>query len=113
MIGKANIVWPGLNAPIIKGRELVERQKLPEDPEREEKLIKIRSEMGQFRQLRLSPIERGWTGAKMPGRSIGPPTPVGEGDTFLLMFYFIIYFNRDLQNINSELRINVLILVVI
>lgn len=95
MTGKANIVWPGLNAPIIKGRELVERQKLPEDPEREEKLIKIRSEMGQFRQLRLSPIERGWTGAKMPGRSIGPPIAVGEeGDTLLLIFNSKMFLSR-------------------
>uniref|UniRef100_A0A1B6KYM6 Small ribosomal subunit protein uS5m n=1 Tax=Graphocephala atropunctata TaxID=36148 RepID=A0A1B6KYM6_9HEMI len=77
-IGKANILWPGLNAPVIRGKELVQRQKLPEDPEREAKLIKIRSEMGVFRPLKLSPIERGWSGAKMPGRSVGPPDPVGE-----------------------------------
>ena len=31
--GKANIQWPGLNAPIIRGRELVQQQKLPEDPD--------------------------------------------------------------------------------
>lgn len=33
-VGKANIVWPGLNAPIIRGKELVTQQKLPEDPDR-------------------------------------------------------------------------------
>lgn len=78
-VGKANIVWPGLSAPIIRGRELIQQQKLPEDPEREAKLIKLRDEMGTFRYMKLSPIERGWTGAKMPGRSIGPPDPIGEG----------------------------------
>lgn len=31
--GKANIVWPGLNAPVIRGAELVKQEKLPEDPE--------------------------------------------------------------------------------
>lgn len=33
-IGKANIQWPGLSAPIIRGRELVQQQQLPEDTER-------------------------------------------------------------------------------
>ncbi|XP_071454014.1 small ribosomal subunit protein uS5m [Hetaerina americana] len=80
-VGKANIVWPGLNAPILRGRELVQQQKLPEDTEREQKLFQMRNEMGVFRSLKLSPIERGWSGTKMPGRSIGPPDPIG-GDTF-------------------------------
>ncbi|XP_066994973.2 small ribosomal subunit protein uS5m [Anabrus simplex] len=80
-VGRANIVWPGLSAPVLRGRELIQQQKLPEDPEHMKKLIKIRDEMGNFRPLRLNPIERGWSGAKLPGRSIGPPDPVGE-DTF-------------------------------
>lgn len=54
-----------------------------------DKLIKLRDSMTKFRRLRLSPIERGWSGAKMPGRSIGPPDPVGEGiETMLLYFLF-------------------------
>lgn len=32
-VGKTNMLWPGLNSPIIRGRELVKQQKLPEDPE--------------------------------------------------------------------------------
>lgn len=78
-VGKVNMVWPGLTAPVIRGKELVEQQRLPDDPEREKKLIEIRSKMGGHRRMKLSPIERGWTGAKLPGRSIGPPDPVGEG----------------------------------
>ncbi|CAH1961515.1 unnamed protein product [Acanthoscelides obtectus] len=81
-IGKANILWPGLSSPIIRGKELVEQQKLPEDPEREKKLIQLRDQMGTFKHAKLSPIERGWSGAKMPGRSIGPPDPIGEGEKF-------------------------------
>ncbi|CAH1117207.1 unnamed protein product [Phaedon cochleariae] len=80
-IGKANIVWPGLSAPIIRGKELVRQEQLPEDPEREKKLIQLRDKMGTFKHQKLSPIERGWSGSKMPGRSIGPPDPVGE-ETF-------------------------------
>lgn len=34
--------------------------------------------MGTHRFAKLSPTERGWSGAKMSGRSIGPPDPVGE-----------------------------------
>jgi len=77
-IGKTNIVWPGLNAPVLQGKELVERRELPTDPDREAKLIKMRDSMGQFRPLLLSPLERGWSGTKMHGRSVGPPDPIGE-----------------------------------
>lgn len=31
--GRVNMLWPGLNAPVIRGRELVQQQKLPADPE--------------------------------------------------------------------------------
>ncbi|XP_050300235.1 28S ribosomal protein S5, mitochondrial [Anthonomus grandis grandis] len=77
-VGKANIVWPGLSAPIIRGKELVEQVQLPEDPEREQKLIELRNKMGFQKYAKLSPLERGWSGTKMPGRSLGPPDPIGE-----------------------------------
>ncbi|CAH1110814.1 unnamed protein product [Psylliodes chrysocephalus] len=80
-LGKANIIWPGLSAPIIRGKELVEQHQLPEDPEREKKLVQLRDQMGIVKRQKLSPIERGWSGSKMPGRSIGGPDPIGE-DTF-------------------------------
>ncbi|XP_065075429.1 small ribosomal subunit protein uS5m-like, partial [Ochlerotatus camptorhynchus] len=76
--GKANIVWPGLSAAIIRDRELVQQQQLPEDKEREAKLKKIRDEMVNFKRIKLSPLERGWSGYKMPSRSIRPPYAVGE-----------------------------------
>lgn len=77
-IGKANIQWPGLSAPIIRGRELVQRQQLPPDPDREAKLIKMRDAMSKGGFMKLSPLDRGWSGHKMPGRSIGAPDPIGE-----------------------------------
>lgn len=77
-IGKTNIQWPGLSAPIIRGREIVQRQQLPPDEEREAKLIKLRDSMSGRRFQKLTPIERGWSGSSMPGRSIGPPDPIGE-----------------------------------
>lgn len=54
-----------------------------------EKLIKIRDSMTKFRRLKLSPIERGWSGARMPGRSIGPPDTIGEGMKLILYTSFI------------------------
>lgn len=80
-VGKSNMVWPGLNAPVLRGREIVERRQLPPDPDREEKLNKLRDATYSFRSLKIAPIDRGFSGTKMPGRSIGPPDPVGE-DTF-------------------------------
>uniref|UniRef100_A0A1B6EDT7 Small ribosomal subunit protein uS5m n=1 Tax=Clastoptera arizonana TaxID=38151 RepID=A0A1B6EDT7_9HEMI len=77
-VGKTNILWPGLNSPVFRGKELVKQQRLPDDPDRDAKLLKIRNEMGTFRRLSLDPTDRGWSGAKMPGRSIGPPDPIGE-----------------------------------
>lgn len=32
-VGKTNMLWPGLNAPVIRGRELVKHQKLPDNPD--------------------------------------------------------------------------------
>ncbi|XP_038206482.1 28S ribosomal protein S5, mitochondrial [Zerene cesonia] len=77
-VGKVNMLWPGLSAPVIRGRELLKQQRLPDDPERMEKLIKLRDSMTKFRRLKLNPIERGWSGARMPGRSLGPPDPVAD-----------------------------------
>lgn len=76
------MVWPGLNAPIMKGRDVVQQQELPPDPSRQEKIYKMRDSIEKFRQMKVTPLERGWSGTKMPGRSIGPPDPVGVASTF-------------------------------
>ena len=75
------MVWPGLNSPIVQGKELIQQRQLPEDPEFHSKLYKLRDSMVNVGILKLSPLERGWSGSKMPGRSIGPPDPIGEGNT--------------------------------
>ncbi|XP_034112015.1 small ribosomal subunit protein uS5m [Drosophila nasuta] len=88
-IGKKTCIWPGLNAPIIRGNELLHQQKQSENIDREKNIQKIRDSMGNFKQMKINPIDRGWSGTKMPGRSIGPPDTVGEEeftsfDTFVL-----------------------------
>lgn len=45
---------------------------------RDAKLRKLRDGMSGFRSNRISPLERGWSGNKMPGRSIGAPDTIGE-----------------------------------
>lgn len=97
-LGSENIQWPGLSAPILRGKELVQQQKLPKDEEREAKLLKLRDSMGVFRPLRIDPLERGWSGTKMPGRSIGPPDPIGEDmfegfDTKVLEFKTVTHMS--------------------
>uniref|UniRef100_A0A1A9VEQ0 Small ribosomal subunit protein uS5m n=1 Tax=Glossina austeni TaxID=7395 RepID=A0A1A9VEQ0_GLOAU len=82
--GKKNMLWPGLNAPIIRGKELLQQKALPEDStsiEREKNILKLRDSIGGFRVMKINPIDRGWSGTKMAGRSIGTPDPVGE-ETF-------------------------------
>uniref|UniRef100_A0A7G3ARN3 Small ribosomal subunit protein uS5m n=1 Tax=Lutzomyia longipalpis TaxID=7200 RepID=A0A7G3ARN3_LUTLO len=109
-VGKINMVWPGLNAPVVRGRELVKREELPEDKEREAQLIKLRDSMGFKRMGRLSPIDRGWSGNKMPGRSIGAPDPIGdqtfEGfDTRVLELKTVFIMKR---NIGRRRRLSVM-----
>ena len=70
-----------MNTPIIKGKEIVQQQILPSDNDREKLLLKLRDSVAGFRVMKIDPIDRGWSGSKMPGRSIGPPDSIGE-DTF-------------------------------
>lgn len=79
--GKKNMIWPGLNAPIVQGREIIRQQELPPDEEREKRILELRDKSSGRKSLKLSPLERGWTGNRLPGRSLGPPDPIGE-ETF-------------------------------
>ncbi|XP_076442988.1 small ribosomal subunit protein uS5m-like [Babylonia areolata] len=100
-VGKDNIVWPGLNAPVVKGREMIGIKPLPPDPERENKIREIRDKGSQFRRFKTPALQRGWTGAKRAGTSIGPPDPVGdykfEGfDTRVLEFKLVTNMTGNL-----------------
>lgn len=77
--GKVNIYWPGLSGPVLRGTTLVKQEKLPEDPDREKKILDRRVARMYTKRLKTSPLLRGWTSKKMGGRSIGPPDPIGEG----------------------------------
>ena len=77
--GKIKMLWPGLTSPILQGKALIQQQKLPDDPDYENKLIAIRDSSNKFKRTKAHPLLRGWTGAKLGGTRIGPPDPVGEG----------------------------------
>lgn len=79
-VGRANIVWPGLSTAIVRGKEIVQQQQLPPDPEREEKIFKLRDSTANTRSFKINSLDRGWSGYRMPGRSIGPPDPIGEDE---------------------------------
>lgn len=78
VIGKANIQWPGLNQPIIKGKEVMARKQLPPNPEREQELAEMRDAMKKVLRRRLAPLERGYTGNRFPGQTVGRPDPIGD-----------------------------------
>lgn len=77
-LGKNSRVWPGLNSPVLRGYELVHSQKMTDSHDKVNGIMKLRDSMSNFRIMKLNPIDRGWSGSKMPGRSIGPPDSVGE-----------------------------------
>ncbi|GIY65912.1 28S ribosomal protein S5, mitochondrial [Caerostris extrusa] len=76
--GKKNMLWPGLNSPVIQGKELIPQRELPPDEKRTQRILELRDKAVSRRSFKLHPLERGWTSNKLPGRNLGPPDPVGE-----------------------------------
>ncbi|KAH8240281.1 hypothetical protein KR032_010802 [Drosophila birchii] len=89
--GKKCYLWPGLNSQIFRGNELIHHQKMVKNSDMEYGINKLRDSMGNFRLMKLNPIDRGWSGSKMPGRSIGPPDTVGDEE-------FTLFDTRVLEN---------------
>lgn len=75
-VGPVNMVWPGLNAPILRGREVVSQKRLPQDKSYLINLLKVRNEMDTYKKRKMHPLERGWAGIRMPGKWFGPPSPI-------------------------------------
>lgn len=77
-VGSRNFVWPGLNAPIVRGKTLIQQESLSDVNNTDRNIYKIRDLMSTYRIAKVNSIDRGWSGAKMPGRSIGPPDAISE-----------------------------------
>nr|AWD75463.1 28S ribosomal protein S5 [Callistoctopus minor] len=76
--GQQQMVWPGLNAPVLKGKKLLSVENLPPNPDRKEQIQKARDRFQRSRHFKIPAMLRGWTGRRMPGMSIGPPDPVDD-----------------------------------
>ena len=84
--GKANMIWPGLNTPVIKGRQVIDRQRLPPNKDFQQQLVEIRDKSTKMTYESRPPILRGWSGKGMAGVSIGPPDPIGDCKTYIYLF---------------------------
>jgi len=72
------MLWPGLNAQVTQGREVLTYKKLPPNPDYLQQLISIRDQASQIRHKGLPPLLRGWSGSRFPGQSVGPPDPIAD-----------------------------------
>ncbi|XP_022088599.1 28S ribosomal protein S5, mitochondrial-like [Acanthaster planci] len=79
--GKASVAWPGLNAPVLKDRTVQTMHTKEPDPEREERLLQIRTQWDKKKRRSVPPEQRGWTSKSWGGRRLGPPDPI-PGETF-------------------------------
>lgn len=70
--------WPGLTGPPVRHEQLRTIEELPENKEREERILSFRNQQKITRQIKISSLERGWSGTKAPGRSLGPPDVATE-----------------------------------
>ncbi|XP_041351876.1 28S ribosomal protein S5, mitochondrial-like isoform X2 [Gigantopelta aegis] len=60
--GAKKMVWPGLNAPVMKGRELIKIKELAPDPNRIDKLLEARKKDSRaFRTFKIPTLQRGWS----------------------------------------------------
>ncbi|CAF1608648.1 unnamed protein product [Rotaria sp. Silwood1] len=76
--GKSNIQWPGLNAPVVQGRDIIPITEKPPDPMHQQRLLDVRNRLDRFRRLSIPPSERGFTGGSPAGKSLGQPDPINE-----------------------------------
>lgn len=81
-VGEKNFIWPGLNAPITKGSEVVHLKEVKPDQKYKENILKIRDQMEKKMRAYVHPLERGWCGTKLLGKWIGPPDPIA-GEEFV------------------------------
>ena len=77
--GKVRVLFPGLSGPVMKDKKVASQEFLPPNPEYEEKILKARDTMGKFKPMKLTTLERGWSGTKFHGRKLGAPYSETEG----------------------------------
>ncbi|XP_034192655.1 mitochondrial ribosomal protein S5 isoform X1 [Osmia lignaria lignaria] len=101
--GKIPIVFPGLNAPVVKGDTIVRQQQLSEETVAQPVAASDINLPGSKRH-KIPALKRGYTGASICGRTFGAPDPV-EGDTFE-NFESWVLFNRMRNVMTSSMGRN-------
>lgn len=78
--GRSGFLWPGLNAPVLKGGmiQTIGQRDKEERVKMQSEIIRRRDEWEKRRKTRVK-RERGWTGNSWGGVSIGPPDPGPNG----------------------------------
>lgn len=75
-MGKAGIVYPGLNAPVIGRTGILTIKSGQVNEEYFKRLDQLRFKAAvKKKRAKLPPLLRGWSGTKFGGQSIGPPSP--------------------------------------
>ncbi|CAH8624867.1 unnamed protein product [Schistosoma guineensis] len=69
--GKASIQWPGLNTP---ASSTIKKGDYNEEYFERLEMLRNKSAVKKKR-MKLTPLQRGWTGKLLGGQSVGPPTP--------------------------------------
>lgn len=78
-IGRKIVSLPGLNAKLYDGKKINNKIRPLKDNENyEEKLQNFRSEFVLRRKTKIHPLERGFSGTQLYGRSIGIPLELKE-----------------------------------
>lgn len=82
--GRGGFLWPGLNAPVVKGGAVQSFSKrgAAEQEEVSAELLRQRDEWDKRRKMKVK-RERGWTGNSWGGISLGPPDPGPNGGVCL------------------------------
>lgn len=77
-VGRRNLILPGLNARMMPREKLQNVEDGGENDKFTENLQEVRREMTSYRKIVEAPLERGWSGRKVHGRSAGAPHDYNE-----------------------------------
>lgn len=77
-VGKKVVALPGLNTKIFEGKRVNKVKPLKDNESYEEKLQSFRSELVLRKKQVMHPLERGFSGTNLYGRSIGFPADLKD-----------------------------------
>ncbi|XP_059174688.1 small ribosomal subunit protein uS5m-like [Physella acuta] len=73
-VGKSGMVFPGLTGPAIMGKQILKVH----TPEKQEAVETQTAPILKHKRLKVPALQRGYSGRKFPGTSIGPPDPIND-----------------------------------